>query len=426
MTTPTPSRLAISTLAQPIAATHHPSARLSTVTPLKPGRLLILSTNLGLGGGAEEQVLQLSTELKDRGWLVGIVSMLPVHSMPEGFEASGIPVMSLNMKPGVADPRVIARFADIVRRFQPDILHSHMTHANLLARTTRLFAKVPALVCTLHGSKMHSVKGGSTRLREIGHRLTDRLADMTTAISQAAVDSYIQDGAVPCSKIITLPNGVDTTRFRPRPEIREGVRASLGLGREFVWLAVGRFELPKNYALMMRAFSFAMQTCSRTSSKAGMRLLVCGTGSMKAETEALARELGIEQRVTFLGLRRDVPEIMNAADAYLLSSDTEGLPMVLLQASASGLPIVSTAVGGNAEVVQHNSTGYLTGRGDAKALADSMVRMMQLDPYDRTRMGEAGRAYTHANFGIDHVVDTWEALYHRLLDPKSASQGKGK
>ncbi len=109
---------------------------------------------------------------------------------------------------------------------------------------------------------------------------------------------------------------------------------------------------------------------------------------------------------------------MNAADAFILSSDTEGLPMVLLQASASGLPIVATAVGGNAEVVQHNHTGFLVPRGDAMALANAMERTTCLNIFDRARLGGAGRQFTHDNFGIGHIVNLWEQLYQQLLKRK--------
>ncbi len=252
-----------------------------THDPAHPrGRILLLSTNLGLGGGAEEQVQQLALELKARDWTVGIVSMLPPSPLRPELAEKGVNIGTLNMRRGVPDPRSVAQLARIIRRFRPDVLHSHMTHANLLARVARPLAHVPALVCTLHGSKMHSVKGGSTRFREFAHRITDRWADVTTTICHAAAESCIQDGAVPAAKVMVIPNGVDTGRYRPRPEVRERMRQTLGVNGKFVWLAVGRFELPKNYALMIQAFSFALQV-----SRQDMVLLICGAGSMQPRIE---------------------------------------------------------------------------------------------------------------------------------------------
>jgi len=155
-----------------------------------------------------------------------------------------------------------------------------------------------------------------------------------------------------------------------------------------------------------------------------MLLLICGSGSMQPQIETQVRKLGLEKFVRFLAVRRDIPDVMNAADGFLLSSDTEGLPMVLLQASSSGLPIVATAVGGNAEVVQHNHTGFLVPRGDAMAMAGAIERVCCLNSFDRARLGRAGRQFTHENFGIGHVVDIWEQLYNQLLTSPSVSQRK--
>jgi len=387
--------------------------------PLGPGRILLLSTNLGVGGGAEEQVQQLAMELKSRNWTVGVISMLPPSPLPKEFENSGVNIGTLNMYRGVADLRKVTQLARIIRRFRPDVVHSHMTHANILARVVRPLAPMRALVCTLHGSKMYSVKGGSTRFREFAHRVTDRWADVTTTICHPAAEACIEDRAVPAEKVLVVPNGVDTERFVPRPQVRERMRAALGVENKFVWLAVGRFEQPKNYTLMIRAFSFAVQTTNRD-----MVLLICGSGSMQPQIEAQVRKLGLENFVRFLGVRRDIPEVMNAADAFLLSSDTEGLPMVLLQASASGLPIVATAVGGNNEVVQHNVSGFLVPRGDAMNMASAIERVCGLNSFDRARLGRAGRQFTHQNFSIGHVVDTWERLYYQLLNPAKVSQRK--
>jgi glycosyltransferase involved in cell wall biosynthesis len=400
------------------------SVATNSALALQDRRLLLLSTNLGLGGGAEEQVIRMSMGLKDRGWQVEVVSMLPPKPLPADFEKSGIPVRSLDMARGVADPRGIFRLAQLVRRFQPAILHSHMTHANLLARTARLICPIPVLVCTLHGLKMHSVGGGSTRLRELAHRVTDRFADLTTTICRAAANSYIEDGSVPAGKIEVFPNGVDTTRFCPNAFTRARVRRDLGIESEFVWLAVGRLEKPKAYGTMIRAFA---QLHRETHPDAV--LLICGNGSLEAEMKQLAQELGVGGKVRFLGLRRDIPEVMNAADGYLMSSDTEGLPMVLLQASASGIPIVATAVGGNSEVVADARSGYIVTPGNPDAMAAAMQRLLDLPVAERRSMGLAGRAYTIANFEAKHVFDQWNELYRKMLaklPPAKHDSAKGR
>jgi len=147
-------------------------------------------------------------------------------------------------------------------------------------------------------------------------------------------------------------------------------------------------------------------------------LLLAGQGSLLEETRKLANELDLEDKVRFLGVRHDVPDLMNAADAYVMSSAREGMPMVLLEASACGLPVVATDVGGNSEVVLSGTTGYIVPPRNPEALALGMEKMMALPHEERCEMGKAGRAHIEANYSLDRVVDQWENLYKELLQKK--------
>jgi glycosyltransferase involved in cell wall biosynthesis len=193
---------------------------------------------------------------------------------------------------------------------------------------------------------------------------------------------------------------------------RESVRGSLGLGREFVWLAVGRFEIQKDYPIMLRAFARVHERVSRAV------LLLVGRGSLQGETEALARELGLGASVWFLGVRDDIPELLNAADGYVMSSAWEGMPMVLLEATAAGLPIVATRVGGNQEVVCDGESGFLVPPRDADALALAMLRLMEMPEVQRRDMGDRGREHVQSHYGLKRTIACWESLYHEVLARK--------
>ena len=336
--------------------------------------------------------------------------MLPPHAFIDELQQAGIPLATLNMRRGVADPRAVFRLLKILREWKPDIVHSHMIHANLLARITRIFYKVPVLVSTAHNID----EGG--RLREIAYRLTDPLADITTNVSRAAVERYIRIGAAPEGKIIFMPNGVDTLRFRPDQTLRKTLRDDLGVNGKFVWLAVGRFEAAKDYPNMLWAFKAVVEKIQNTM------LLLAGQGTLLDDIKKLAVDLGLTKKVRFLGVRRDVPELMNAADAFVMSSAWEGMPMVLLEAAACELPIVATDVGGNSEVVLHDKSGYIVPSQNPKALATAMIKMMNLPEPERKAMGRAGRAYIEANYSLERVVDQWETLYRELLTKKGLLQ----
>lgn len=359
-------------------------------------------------GGAQTQVLALMKLLKDRGWQPSIISMIEPEAFTEELAEMGIPVASLDMGRGSADPRALLKLRRILNEWQPSIIHSHMVHANLLARIARVFTKMPILISTAHNIN----EGG--RIREIGYRLTDPLCDLTTNVSQAAVDRYVDIGAAPKNKIELMVNGLDASRFTGFSETdRKAKRAELGLGDAFTWLAVGRYDVEKDYPNLISAFK-------QVQKSQDSKLLIVGHGPINIME--LAKEHGVENQVQDLGIRKDIPALMNAVDAYVMSSAWEGLPMVLLEAAASSLPIVTTNVGGNAEIVQHNQTGYVVPHANADALAKAMLELENLSPEQRQSFGLAGRSFVQENYDLEKIVSQWEDIYNSYLDKKSLLQ----
>ena len=390
-----------------------PAPRSTQFAAVRQRRLLLLSTDMGMGGGAEEQVIHLAYGLRSRGWEVMIVSMLPPSPMPPDFANRGIPLKHLGMRRGIPSLRSTLQLARLIREFQPDVVHSHMTHANLLARAVRIICRYPVLVCTLHNLTMAGVERDHTTIFELAHRVSDRLAECTTAICQAAADYYVRGRAVPATKMRVMVNGIDTDRFAADSETRIRMRRELGLDDRFVWLAVGRLELQKAYPTLLRAFAHLGDT-------RGL-LLICGQGSLKDELIALAEKLKISEFVRFLGLRCDMPDVMRAADGFALSSDMEGLPLVLLQASAASLPIVATDVGGNSEVVVDGTTGRLVSAGNPQAFAGCMAKVAAMPEADRMKMGQHGQQRVQDLFEAENVFGRWEQLYKGLLAEKNAA-----
>jgi glycosyltransferase involved in cell wall biosynthesis len=369
-------------------------------------RILLVSTSMGMGG-ADKQILTAAQQLRGEGHELMIVSLTELGPMGHQARDLGIPTESLEMPRGIAHPRGLLRLIRLVRRWKPDLIHSHMVHANLMVRLVRLVAPVPALVQTIH-----SIQGGGPHLMA-GYRLTNRLADHMTVVSQAAADRYIRERIVPESMVRVVPNGIDVELFESVPSsTRESLRRELGLGREFVWLAVGRFETPKDYPTMLRGFAQVRQ--QRPDSV----LLLVGRGSLQAETEALARELGLAGSVRFLGVRDDIPEIMTAADGYVMSSAWEGMPMVLLEAAAAALPIVTTDVGGNGQLVQHEENGFLIPPESPEDLGEAMLRLMRLPESERRAMGVRGRELVRSRYSLSRTVELWEEVYRDVLSRK--------
>lgn len=373
------------------------------------GKTLFLVTGLSYGG-AEIQLVQLATRLKARGWDVMVVSLTPPKAYREDLEAAGVSVVSLNIRRKLPDPRPVLRLARLIRSWHPEIIHGFMVHANILARLVRPIAPIPVLIC----SARNIDEGG--RVREFLYRLTDPLCEITTQVSLTGLKRYVQVGAVPSNKILNIPNGVDIERFRPDPGTRKRLRKELSVEESFVWLAVGRFFAQKDYPNMLSAFSRVIRDRPEAV------LIIVGDGPLRRAMEELAGNLSLKDRIRLIGIHRDIPALMNAADAYVISSAWEGMANVLLEASATGLPVVATDVGGNSEVVQDNKTGLLVPPKDPEELAKAMIRLMDLSSEERRQMGAAGRAYIESTYSMDRIVDMWEVLYRKLLSEKATAR----
>lgn len=373
--------------------------------------IILLSTGLD-PDGAENQLVQMALRLKSRGWAVKVVSMLPPSAssatLIELLGAAQVPLESLGMQRGSADLMAVWKLATLLRQEKPQVLHAHMVHANLLARIVRLLAPVPVVVTTAH-----NIDEGS-RMRERAYRLTDSLANVTTQVSQAGLERYIALGITPAHKMRFIPNGVDTQRYQPDARLRQQKRDELGLGTEFMWLAAGRLTEAKDFPNLLQAFAQAHQT------QPTARLMIAGQGELKEELHKLTAELGLSNAVRWLGRRSDLNQLMCAADAYVMSSAWEGMPLVLLEATSIGLPVVATDVGGNREVVQDGQTGFLVPAKNSSALAGAMLKFMALPTSARAAMGQAGRAFILQHYDLEPVMDQWEDLYAELLGKKSA------
>jgi glycosyltransferase involved in cell wall biosynthesis len=382
------------------------------MTGSEQGFSLMLVTTWLTRAGAETQVKDLACEHARRGAKVIVVCLRDPETFVQELVDTGIEVVSLGMSKGTADPRGVIRLARVVRRFHPDVVHSHMVHANLLSRVTRLFCRMPVLVCTAHNID----EGG--RWRERMYRLTDRLADVTTNVSKAGVERYVRVGAAPAGRIRWVPNGIDTSRFERSPAARIALRSVFDVADAFVFLAVGRLERAKGFDVLLQALSLV-----RTQNDNWV-VLIAGDGSQRVKLDAQASSLGLgSEIVRFLGVRNDVPDLMAAADALVLPSRWEGLPMVLLEAASAGLPVVATDVGGNAEVVVDEETGFLVPPDDAEALGRAMVYAATLMPDQRTAMGRSSQRVIEEEYSLMAIVDEWEQLYDEFTHHRSAIAG---
>ncbi len=357
-------------------------------------RILLVTTGLALGG-AERQVVDLADRLAGRGhdvaiaYLVGDVEVRPAAAValfPLGFTKS---------LPGLV--RGCLHLGRVIRQWRPDVVHSHMVHANLLTRLVRMISPMRRLVCTAHNTN----EGG--RWVSLAYRVTDRLADVSTNVSQEAVEAFERNGAVPRGRMLAVHNGIDVGLFSDDPERRADARNRLFPDRtRRLLLSVGRLAEQKNHAGLLRVFAGFAQRLPDVD------LWIAGDGPLRATLQQQCAELGLGGRVVLLGSRSDVPDLMRAADVFVLASHFEGFGLVVAEAMASGTPVVATDAGGVAEVMA--GTGFLVPVDDEAALGHALDEAFAMDAGRRLAMVTTARRRAE-DLDIERSVDGWLRLY---------------
>ena len=357
-------------------------------------KILLVITGLGMGG-AERVVTNLADTLVARGYLVKIAYLTgEPFVLPEN---PCIEIVSLNLKSAKDTLAAYFKLRDLVKRFKPDVVHSHMFHASILSRLLRLSAAVPKLVCTAHSNN----EGG--KLRMLVYRLTDRLADLSTNVSQQAVDEFVAKGAVKVRRMVAIVNGVDINRFSFNDTDRQDLRNQLSLKDKKMILAVGRLDIPKDYPNLLNAVALLAKK------RQDFKIFIAGDGPLKEELLSLMNNLGISEFVEFLGVRRNVASLMSATDLFVLSSAWEGFGLVIAEAMACERVVVATDCGGVNEIV--SSHGFLVQPKNSVLLAETLNNTLKLSDGERNTIGSVARQRIVENFSLDANVDAYLKLY---------------
>ncbi len=369
-------------------------------------RIVYLLSSLGVGG-AEKQALAVAERMAKRGHTVAVLVLMP--RLPEEWPTS---IRTIHLDIHKAPASVLRGFLlgrAFLREFRPELVHSHSFHANIFARLLRLACPDFVALSTVH----NVYEGGWMRM--VAYRLTDGLSQHTVAVSEAAADRFTRLGAVPRRKCSVILNGIDVHEFIPDGESGARIRAELGISEakeeaEFVWLAVGRLAPAKDYPNLLRAFAEAR------SWRGDARLWIAGEAEVGqiAALQQLRSELGIGESVRWLGLRRDIPALLDAADAFVLSSAWEGMPLAVGEAMAMQKPVVATDVGGVRELV--GDAGVVVAAKDSPALAEAMLATMKESREEVDARGRAARERIVDHFSMDATANKWEALYGSLID----------
>ncbi|MBN3136691.1 glycosyltransferase [Pectobacterium punjabense] len=357
-------------------------------------KVVQLITGLGMGG-AENLVCNLSDSLINNGCDVYIVSLTGEQFV---YPENDIKIISINMeKSFLGGVRGYFKARKIISELQPDVLHSHMYHANILARLLRLSLFIPRLICTAHSNN----EGG--RLRMLIYRLTDFLADISTNVSQQAVDSFIEKKAAKPGRFLPVYNGVNVEYFSYSESSREIKRKELGLNdSEPLIMAIGRLEEAKNYPNLLKAFA-------ALNLEVKPILAIIGDGTLKEELQKLALQLGIADRVHWLGIQSNIPQWLSASDVFVLSSSWEGFGLVVAEAMACSKLVIATDCGGVKEVLGNSK--WLVPSNEPERLGLGIKCILSLPDEEKKLIIACNRKRIVENFSLHNIVQTWLSLY---------------
>jgi glycosyltransferase involved in cell wall biosynthesis len=362
--------------------------------PASPIPLLFLVTNFNRGG-AEKILTRCALGLQRQKYTPHAAALQGrSQAVADDLTLAGFAVHDLGMT-CKGDLRVLPRLAGLLRRERIRILFTFMFHPTLLGRVVGWLCRVPIRISS---ERVMAWEGGGRRLL---NRWTVPLATHVVAVSDRVAAYAAREFRIPPDRLSTIVNGVDLDHFRPALRDRDAGPPVIG--------CTARLHRKNDHATLLRAFA-------RLSARwPEARLLLVGRGPEQSRLQALADALGVSPRVHLLGEQPDVAPYLAQMDLYVQTSVAEGMPNSVLEAMATGLPVVATAVGGTPEVVADGETGFLVAPGDPSALADAIARLLA-DPRLAEAFGRAGRARVEAHFGEKVMLQRVEALLDRLVE----------
>jgi glycosyltransferase involved in cell wall biosynthesis len=296
----------------------------------------------------------------------------------------------------------------LLRRERPDVVHAHGSKGGLLGRLAARLAGVRRVYHTPHVYPFQWARNGLARLLYLSaERLLWRLSTRVVAVGRGQAEVALGMRVASPRRLVTIPNGVDADRFErlASAERRRRVRAELGISEEDLVVGmVARLAPQKGCGHFLRAAGRVCRQHPQT------RFVVIGSGPLLPRLHALVAELGIRQNLLFLGYRQDAAELYAALDVFVLSSLWEGLPYVLLEAQASGLPVVASNIPGCRELVEDGVTGYLVELRNEEEIADRICKLLE-SPEKRSKMGQSARARVREDFRLDRFLELHAGLY---------------
>ena len=355
-------------------------------------------------GGLENGIVNIVNGLPEQLFRHAIIAMTEASDFRRRIGRDDVEVHALNKQPG-KDPASYLRLFRLIRRLRPAILHTR----NFGTLEGALVGRIAGAACRIHGEHgwdVYDPDGTNRKYRAVRRAISPAVSRFVT-VSKELQQYLIDRVGIPAPKVTRICNGVDTDRFRPR---EDAARALLPAERfppgAVIVGSVTRFSEIKDPMNLVRAFIEAR----RSGEGAALRLLMLGDGPLRAQAEQMLAESGNASAAWLPGSRDDVAALMRAMDVFVLGSLREGISNTVLEAMASGLPVVASAVGGNLELIQNQTTGVLTPPGDSATIAQVLLHYAR-EPQRRLEHGRQARERAVREYSLRRMLADYENLY---------------
>jgi glycosyltransferase involved in cell wall biosynthesis len=367
-------------------------------------RVLHVLANLG-AGGAERMAVHIVLGLDRRRFVPAVVAYSSRYGsdLEQKLDEAGVKTWFLGKGPGF-DPRTYYRLHRVFNEFRPDVAHTHV-HVMRYAFPSLMYFKPRLMVHTVNNLAECEIEPRARWLQ----RLAYRRGVIPVAVAREVAASLERVYGIGNCPVVW--NCIPTELYGSPQTPREIWRARQGFSdNDILFVCVARFAAQKNHALLVSAFAKGPAADPKA------HLVLAGQGVLRAQLQEQVNELGLTNRVHFLGLRTDIPDVLGAADIFALSSDYEGNPLSVIEAMAAGLPIVSTAVGGVPELLQNGKEGFIVQPGRADELSEAMMTLLRNRGLRRA-MGSAAAVRAREKFDVSAMVRAYEQLYDEIPAP---------
>lgn len=350
---------------------------------------LINSLNVG---GAEVQLIKLAEEFLKRDFKITIISLTEKNDLSDKLDEK---IQFINLRFNLLKSFIY--IYNYIKKNRIGVIHAHLLKANLFSRILKMFNRNIKVVNTTHGAYLM----GNRKLNPyLLYRLSKKFVDVHTAVSKESYRLLLKNKSCANDKCYFIPNGIEVIPFS---------KVNYKVNKIFNWVTVGRMHDVKNFIGLVQTCKILIEQGNKVS------LDIIGDGEERRVIENEIKKLNVNDNITLLGYRDDVIEMLGNYNGFVISSKSEGLPMVLLEAMSIGLPIVSTDVGEIGDVLYEAKGGITVSKNDTCKLAEGMSQIMGLADTELEKISINNQNYIRNNFDIKIVVNKWENIF---LEPQ--------